>query len=89
MKKSLNQFQNLLQECSLAFLPFLYYFSVYVLEPINWFKLVNLSFGKDMRKTVRMARSFARYGMKKMFLRNTSSFKKAIEPNKIVITNAV
>lgn len=72
-----------------ALMHFLYYFSVYALEPINWFKLVNLSFGKDIKKTIRMARSFARYGMKKMFLRNTSSFKKAIEPKKIVLTNTV
>jgi len=56
-------------------IPLIYFPSIYILEPINFLKLVNISFDNDIRKTIKMARSFTKTAVKKLFLRNTSSIK--------------
>ena len=64
-----------------------YYPSIYILEPINFVKLVNLSFDRNIKKTMRMMRSFAKTAIKKLILHNTSSLK-LTDKSKVIKLNS-
>ena len=64
-------------------MPAIYYTSIFLIEPINLLKLVNLSFDGDVKKTFKMIRAFLKTAIKKIMLRNTGSVKRTLKNKSI------
>jgi len=60
-------------------LPMIYYLSIYTVEPIQLLKLVNISFGKDIKRTLKIIRPFFKSALQRIIFHNMSANKKIIK----------